>query len=322
MAVGCRVLALLAVLAHGHFVKEMVWPFDMILPPPKHLAYCASNGTTTRMLWDGSGFPSCNPPSTPKSLADRGPFTGQVHQCAPVVMKDSISQKNTRVIRDKADTGTFHIDSCHGAYPIDVHLATAIGRLVVTDGGSSVLELGAGCGCYTHFLHVNFGLEMSAYDGVPGIGALSGGLVHHADLSKPLDLGMHDWVLCTEVAEHLPAQYEDTFLATVTKSARLGLVFSWDYHGFLLNHAHVNPRSHQYVIKKFRRLGWQFSQAETEYLKSQAGRFCCRWLRENIMVFRPAPPDAPSQATSSLPDVMAKLLPNLPSLPKPVDVQG
>ena len=38
---------------------------------------------------------------------------------------------------------------------------------------------------------------------------LTGGSVHTADLSKPLQLGVADWVLCLETAEHIPRVHEE-----------------------------------------------------------------------------------------------------------------
>ena len=73
--------------------------------------------------------------------------------------------------------------------------------------GTSVVEFGAGHGCYTSFLRAK-GLRVSAYDGIEGVAELTHGLVTTADLTLRLGLPSAGWVLAMEVAEHVPRVYE------------------------------------------------------------------------------------------------------------------
>lgn len=74
----------------------------------------------------------------------------------------------------------------------------------------TVLELGAGMGCYTAALRdmskKTPGLaprEVRAIDGAPGIMDLTDGLVGEADLTTALQLDAADWVLSFEVQKTL-----------------------------------------------------------------------------------------------------------------------
>ena len=77
--------------------------------------------------------------------------------------------------------------------------------------GASLLELGAGMGCYTAALrdlaaHSAVGpSEARGFDGAPGVTALTDGLVGEADLTTRLQLRQADWLLSLEVGEHVPS---------------------------------------------------------------------------------------------------------------------
>lgn len=70
-------------------------------------------------------------------------------------------------------------------------------------GAYSVLELGAGRGCYVHGLRSR-GVVAFGFDGAPDIERQTQGLVHHADLTRNSSLGCADYVMSFEVAEHIP----------------------------------------------------------------------------------------------------------------------
>ena len=87
-------------------------------------------------------------------------------------------------------------------YFLDRGLASEVATQLA---GSSVIEFGAGKGCYSGALIDSENLtSVRAYDGAPGIGTLSHGLVKQADLTADLDLGCASYVMSFEVAEHIP----------------------------------------------------------------------------------------------------------------------
>ncbi|KAK7004434.1 hypothetical protein BgiMline_005954, partial [Biomphalaria glabrata] len=52
--------------------------------------------------------------------------------------------------------------------------------------------------------------------------------VKFLDLTSPqYDVPIFDWVLSIEVGEHIPPQYEDTYLDNLARHAREGLILSW-----------------------------------------------------------------------------------------------
>ena len=144
--------------------------------------------------------------------------------------------------RANSTTGTWQINEAY-AYTLDRGLLA--GMLPLFGVGSSILELGAGKGCYTvALLATGKFRSVHSFDGAPNISALTRGLVEQADLTAPRIAlgGMSDWVVSTEVGEHLPPAATDTFLDTIARHARIGAVLSWGKPGQPGN-GHVNGRT-------------------------------------------------------------------------------
>jgi len=181
-------------------------------------------------------------------------------------------------------TGAWTLGSCAGAYYIDLRLAAAIGQHLLQTGAQTILELGAGCGCYTRFLTDHFGLSVSAFDGASDMYSLSSGRVRVADLTKWNEFGMHDWVICLEVGEHIPRKFEPILLRHMVNNTRKGLLMSWAYPG-QGGEGHVNEQPHSEVIRKVTKLGLVFNHEATAWFRSVAGLGCCGWFKDTLMVF-------------------------------------
>merc|ERR1712241_1088781 len=66
------------------------------------------------------------------------------------------------------------------------------------------------------------------------------GRVRTQRLDEPFDLGRKfNWVLCLEVAEHIPRESEPVLLGNIRRHAANGLVLSWSEHA---SDAHPNAR--------------------------------------------------------------------------------
>ena len=162
-------------------------------------------------------------------------------------------------------------------YLLDYDLAN---RLVTFFRNSSVIEFGAGTGRYTSYLK-NEGINIRGYDGVENISELSKGLVQSLDLTKPVELEPSEWVLCLEVAEHIPRRYEKIFVENIQKTSKVGVVLSWaglSQPGV----GHVNNREQGYVKKVMSRGGLQYVEKSSNLLRESSKLW---WFKKNIMVF-------------------------------------
>lgn len=190
-------------------------------------------------------------------------------------------------------SGAWKLTSCEKAYFLDAKFAAAVAALIQGEQefaaqskgvtSASVLELGAGCGCYTHFWQQR-GLSVMAFDGAENIEALTKQLVRYADLSKPLPptAGLSDWVVMMEVAEHVPQQYEGQLLENVESRASKGIVLSWAAKG-QGGVGHVNEQSNAAVISKMKLRGWVHDAEASQLLRKAAS--ICTWFASTVMVF-------------------------------------
>jgi hypothetical protein len=123
----------------------------------------------------------------------------------------------------------------------------------------------------------------STYEGTPGIEELTEGAVAQLDLSVPHvgQLPRTDWSVTMEVAEHIPAQYEATFLETVLSTARLGVILTWARPG-QGGHGHVNEQDEAYVAQRLEAAGFDELDVASQFLRAHASFF---WLKSNSRVF-------------------------------------
>lgn len=163
-------------------------------------------------------------------------------------------------------------------YYLDLRLAD---ELVHFFKDASVTEFGAGHGCYTEYL-ASRNVSIRAFDGSPDIANRTQNLVQTADLSRNLSLGKSDWVLCFEVAEHVPQKYEETFVKNLDEHNKKGILLSWSSlkppHGV----GHVNPQSEKWVVERFAQLGYRVDAKPTQILRHSA---LFPWFRSNVLVF-------------------------------------
>ena len=162
-------------------------------------------------------------------------------------------------------------------YLLDENLAR---QLVNLFRNNTVIEFGAGTGRYTSYLQ-NEGIDVRGYDGVKNISDLTNGLVQSLDLTKPVGINPSDWVLCLEVAEHIPRKYEYTFIENLQKSSRKGVVLSWagiSQPGV----GHVNNREQKYVKNIMTRGGFTFVEESSKLLRDNSKLW---WFKKNVMVF-------------------------------------
>lgn len=115
-----------------------------------------------------------------------------------------------------------------------------------------VADVGAGSGHYSKWLNDTGFVSAFAFDGSPDVELVTKGSVHAADLGRPLDLNRKfDWVMCIEVAEHIPPELTGIFLRNLDEHATSGVVLSWARPG-LQAMGYANPRSEQDVLDLIR----------------------------------------------------------------------
>ena len=93
-----------------------------------------------------------------------------------------------------------------------------------------------------------------------------------------------DFLLCLEVCEHVPKEYEQNLIHNIDKhiSENGLLVLSWAIPG-QGGLGHVNCQTNDYCIKLFNNLGYTYLQNDSNYLRKYAS---VHWFKNTIMVFK------------------------------------
>ena len=109
-----------------------------------------------------------------------------------------------------------------------------------------------------------------SYDGAPFIENETNGKVKFIDLTIPqYGLPIYDWVICLEVAEHIPKDYEDVFLSNLARHAQAGIILSWARPG-QPGHYHVNNKPLDQVIVSLRKVGFERDEGMSRNLQNNA----------------------------------------------------
>lgn len=151
-----------------------------------------------------------------------------------------------------------------------------------------VVDLGCGCAVYADAFRKK-GASVVAVDGVrPPSESSFPGAIEIRDLTVPFDnpWGPFDLALCLEVAEHIPEDLSDAFLANITRfSDRLVLSAAQPGQG---GHHHVNEQPKRYWVQKLSRHGFAYRRPATGRLQEAfktATRLPFKWMGEHISVY-------------------------------------
>jgi hypothetical protein len=90
-----------------------------------------------------------------------------------------------------------------------------------------------------------------------------------------------------EVAEHIPAQFEDVFVDNLVRHANEGIVLSWAKLG-QADLSHVNNRNLTYVKMQMEKRGFTHNYIEPEKLKAACSLIHYKW---NINIFERTKPN-------------------------------
>lgn len=163
---------------------------------------------------------------------------------------------------------------CNKKYAgMDKGLARSIASIIPK--GSSISDLGAGGGWYTDYFNKN-GFKSYAYDASP----VRPAHVKYIDLTKDIHIDQRDWTVSLEVGEHLPKQFESTYLNNVARSNNV--ILSWAIPGQGGNN-HVNLQPNNYIISQMEQKGYQYDRESSNKLRKDS---TFSWFKKTLMVFK------------------------------------
>ena len=177
-------------------------------------------------------------------------------------------------------TGIWYGEWVKNYHKFDESLCKSIIEFLEEENCKKVIDLGCGDGSYVNLISES--IECKGYDGNPDTVELTQGLGVMLYLHNRISLKPVDWVLCIEVGNHIPKEFEDIFLNNIKNICKKGVIISWaepNQKGI----GQLNRQPNNYIIEKFKNMGFSHdTKTQTRLRKSCS----LRWLKFTLMVFR------------------------------------
>jgi 2-polyprenyl-3-methyl-5-hydroxy-6-metoxy-1,4-benzoquinol methylase len=145
-----------------------------------------------------------------------------------------------------------------------------------------VNDLGCGNGSYLKDLKNAGYKKLQGYDGKVPSGKVFENILQQ-DLTHPFEVQTKGQVLCLEVGEHIPKEFEQVFLDNICNACDSTLILSWAIIG-QTGGGHVNCQENDYVIAEAEKRGFEFKPEETKSIRETIGA-TCYWFKNTLMVF-------------------------------------
>jgi SAM-dependent methyltransferase len=178
-----------------------------------------------------------------------------------------ISERGYWTSKEETDTHEF-----------DQFLCSALIKL--TNGMESITDIGCGNGTYVKAFLAE-GIPAIGYDGNPMTPELTNSLCHVVDFSMPVDLDPSEFVLCLEVGEHIPVEFEQIFLDNIARVSSKYVLLSWAVEG-QYGIGHVNCRNNYYIIRQMFNRGFRHSKIISASLRKKS---TLPWFKNTLMFF-------------------------------------
>ena len=152
-----------------------------------------------------------------------------------------------------------------------------------SDKEKQVYDFGCGVGQYLKRFKDNGFTKLTGFEGHPPQIKEFDTIIKQ-DLTKPFEVAEKGNVLFLEVAEHVPAQFENTMLDNVTNACNDKLVMSWAVRG-QAGHGHVNCLNNDEAIERVVKRGFTFLPEETTSARAVILEGDLPWFKNTTLVF-------------------------------------
>ena len=177
-----------------------------------------------------------------------------------------------------SETGVWGEEEQH-AHIFSYEVAKFIGKLLNYKQGCIIFDFGCGKGTYTEYLN-DIGIKCIGYDGYNN---KTKNVFQH-DLTKRLYLDLKSDIICLEVWEHIPQQYEETFIDNLVNNLKGYLILSVALPG-QEGLGHVNCQTNEEVINKLTARGLTFCLELTEQIRKVPENYVA-YFRDTLMIFK------------------------------------
>ena len=167
----------------------------------------------------------------------------------------------------------------HGHDPM---MARWLYQYLANKPAANTYDFGCGMGLWLRDLSQQGLSRLFGFEGEPPACGVFPGVIKQ-DLTEKFDVPEPGNVICLEVCEHVPVEFETQLLNNITRACKEHLVLSWAVPK-MGGVGHVNCQENDYVIRKLAERGFGFLPEETKM-----GRQSVCWLDwylDTLMVFK------------------------------------
>ncbi len=182
-----------------------------------------------------------------------------------------------------SSTGFWNIDKDSSDFSNEHRCDPGINKFLVQiiPKNTLVYDFGCGPGEYVNYLNNN-GIYCKGFDGNPTTFKITNCFV--LDLTSKFQFDKVPYLICLEVGEHVPNEYEDILLTNITNHLQDGgkLILSWAIEG-QSGLGHVNCKNNDYIINKLQTMGYIYDKIESNLLRASA---TISYFKNTLMVFQ------------------------------------
>lgn len=161
-------------------------------------------------------------------------------------------------------------------------MSDIIVKIVSENKAKLVYDFGCGWGHYLNDIS-NPDIEAIGFEAYPDKRYY--GNIEQQDLSQPFTLErLADISICLEVGEHIPEEFEQTFIDNICNNTNNIVIFSWAVEG-QCGDGHVNEKSNDYIIDQMSRRDYVFDDSILKIREETDG---LEWFHNSLMLFRKA----------------------------------
>lgn len=180
-------------------------------------------------------------------------------------------------------TGFWHKDFAEPHHCHSPNVSKWICNFLSDKKNEQIYDFGCGMGSYLNDLHLNDFTNLMGFEADPPKTDY-GFKINTQNLAHPFLLEKKGNIICLEVGEHIPKEYQDIFLDNITNNCSEYLIMSWAVRG-QGGYGHYNELNNDEIIPEILKRGFTQLVDESNEFRLTPEDFC-PYFRNTLMVFK------------------------------------
>lgn len=180
-------------------------------------------------------------------------------------------------------TGFWHKDFAESHHIHSPNVSKWIIEFLSDKKDNQIYDFGCGMGNYLNDLHSSSFTKLIGLEAEPPKTDYEF-KINCQNLAHPFILDKKGIVICLEVGEHLPKEYQDTFLDNIANNCSDYLITSWAVRN-QGGYGHYNELNNDEIIPEITKRGFTYLPEKSNELRLVVEDFCS-YFRNTLMVFK------------------------------------